>query len=56
MIEAKIVRGWLRAMEDVGVDPKQVRIITTPNAEAARDAVNADDLNAFHERARMTGA
>jgi hypothetical protein len=54
MIEAKTVLGWLRAMEDVGVDLEQVRIITTPNAEAARDAVNADDLNAFRERARMT--
>lgn len=54
MIEAKAVLGWLRAMEDVGVDLGQVRVITTPNAEAARDAVNADDLNAFRERARMT--
>ncbi len=54
MIEAKTVLGWLRAMEDVGVDLEQVRIITTPNAEAARDAVNADDLEAFRERARMT--
>ncbi len=54
MIEAKTVLGWLRAMEDVGVDLKQVRIITTPNAGAARDAVNADDLEAFRERARMT--
>lgn len=54
MIEAKTVLGWLRAMEDVGVDLKQVRIITTPNAEAARDAVNADDLDAFRERARIT--
>jgi hypothetical protein len=54
MIEAKTVLGWLRAMEDVGVDLKQVRIITTPNAEAARDSVNADDLEAFRERARMT--
>jgi hypothetical protein len=54
MIEAKTVLGWLRAMEDVGVDLDLVRIITTPNAEAAREAVNADDLNAFRERARMT--
>lgn len=54
MIEAKTVLGWLRAMEDVGVDLEQVRIITTPNAEAARDAVNADDLDAFRARARMT--
>lgn len=54
MIEAKTVLGWLRAMEDAGVDLKHVRIITTSNAEAARDAVNADDLEAFRERARMT--
>lgn len=54
MIEAKTVLGWLRAMEDVGIDLKQVRIVTTPNAEAARDAVNADDLDAFRERARLT--
>lgn len=54
MIEAKTVLGWLRAMEDVGVDLNHVRIITTSNAEAARDAVNADNLEAFRERARMT--
>lgn len=54
MIEAKTVLGWLRAMEDVGVDLNHVRITTTSNAEAARDAVNADDLGAFRERARMT--
>lgn len=54
MIEAKTVLGWLRAMEDVGVDLDHVRIITTSNAEAARDAVNADNLEAFRERARMT--
>jgi len=54
MIEAKTVLGWLRAMEDTGVDLKHVRIITTSNAEAARDAVNADDLEMFRERARMT--
>lgn len=54
MIEAKTVLGWLRAMEDTGVDLKHVRIVTTSNAEAARDAVNADDLEMFRERARMT--
>lgn len=54
MIEAKTVLGWLRALEDVGVDLKHVRIITTSNAEAARDAVNADDLGMFRERARVT--
>lgn len=54
MIEAKTVLGWLRAMEDAGVDLKHVRIITTSNAEAARDALNADDLEMFRERARMT--
>lgn len=54
MIEAKTVLGWLRALEDVGVDLAQVRIITTSNAEAAREAVNADDLDAFRERARTT--
>ncbi|MGE0674994.1 MAG: hypothetical protein AB7O64_18275, partial [Methylibium sp.] len=54
MIEAKTVLGWLRAMEDAGVDLRHVRIITTSNAEAARDAVNADDLEMFRERARMT--
>lgn len=54
MIEAKTVLGWLRAMEDVGVDLQDVRIITTPNAEAARDVVNADDLVEFRNRARMT--
>lgn len=54
MIEAKTVLGWLRAMEDVGVNLEHVRIITTSNAEAARDAVSADDLSAFRERARMT--
>lgn len=54
MIEAKTVLGWLRAMEDVGIALEQVRIITTPNAEAARHAVSADDLEAFRERARMT--
>lgn len=54
MIEAKTVLGWLRAMEDVGVDLEQVRIITTSNAEAARDAVNADNLDAFRARARAT--
>ena len=54
MIEAKTVLGWLRAMEDVGVDLQHVRIITTSNAEAAREAVSADDLGIFRERARMT--
>jgi hypothetical protein len=54
MIEAKTVLGWLRAMEDVGIDLKQIRIITTPNAEAARDAVSADDVEAFRKRARLT--
>lgn len=54
MIEAKTVLGWLRAMEDVGIALEQVRIITTPNAEAARHAVSADDLEAFRERARTT--
>lgn len=54
MIEAKTVLGWLRTMEDAGVHLKHVRIITTSNAEAARDAVNADDLEMFRERARMT--
>lgn len=54
MIEAKTVLGWLRAMEDVGVALEQVRIITTPHAEAARHAVSADDLEAFRERARKT--
>ena len=44
----------INTMEDVGIDLTHVRIITTPNAEAARDAVSADDLDAFRERARLT--
>lgn len=52
MIQAKAVLGWLRSLEDVGVDLKEVRILTSANAEAAREAVDADDVAKFRERAR----
>lgn len=54
MIQAKAVLGWLRQLEEVGVDLEQVRIVTTGHAEAAREAVSADDLASFRERARVT--
>ncbi len=54
MIQAKAVLGWLRSLEDVGVDLGGVRIVTTSHAEAAREAVDADDVAQFRERARAT--
>lgn len=54
MIQAKAVLGWLRSLEDVGVDLNEVRIVTTAHAEAAREAVSADDVAKFRERARVT--
>ncbi|MFH1814397.1 MAG: hypothetical protein ABIF28_09565 [Pseudomonadota bacterium] len=54
MIQAKAVLGWLRQLEEVGVDLKKVRIVTTGHAESAREAVSADDLAGFRERARVT--
>lgn len=54
MIQAKAVLGWLRQLEEVGVDLNLVRIVTTGHAEAAREAVSADDLVSFRERARVT--
>lgn len=52
MIQAKAVLGWLRSLEDVGINLNDVRIVTSVNAEAAREAVDADDLVKFRERAR----
>jgi hypothetical protein len=54
MIQAKAVLGWLRSLEDVGVNLEGVRISTTSHAEAAREAVSADDVAGFRERARVT--
>lgn len=54
MIQAKSVLGWLRQLEDVGVDLKSVRIITTGLAESAREALRADDLIQFRKHARDT--
>jgi len=54
MIQAKSVLGWLRQLEDVGVDLKGVRVVTTRLAEAAREAVHADDVVQFREHARAT--
>ncbi len=54
MIQAKAVLGWLRSLEDVGVDLGWIRVITTAHAEAAREAVSADDVPSFRERARAT--
>ncbi|HRH85844.1 MAG TPA: hypothetical protein PLO41_03260 [Rubrivivax sp.] len=54
MVQAKTVLGWLRALEDVGVDLDGVRIVTTSHAEAAREAVDADDVSKFRGRARAT--
>lgn len=54
MIQAKAVLGWLRSLEDVGVDLNDVRIATASHAEAAREAVDADDPAKFRERARAT--
>jgi hypothetical protein len=54
MIQAKSVLGWLRQLEDIGVDIRHVRVITTRLAEAEREAVSADDILQFRERARVT--
>ncbi|WP_157649294.1 hypothetical protein [Burkholderia ubonensis] len=54
VIQAKSVLGWLRQLEDVEVDIKRVRVVTTGFAEAAREAVRADDITQFRERARVT--
>ncbi|KVM68082.1 hypothetical protein WJ61_25180 [Burkholderia ubonensis] len=54
MIQAKSVLGWLRQLEDIGVDIRRVRVVTTRLAEAAREAVRADDILQFRERARVT--
>jgi predicted kinase len=52
MIQAKSVLGWLRQLEEIGIDIKHVRVVTTGLAEAAREAVRADDIVQFRERAR----
>lgn len=54
MVQAKSVLGWLRQLEDVGVDIRDVHITTTRLAEAAREALRADDVAQFRERARVT--
>jgi hypothetical protein len=54
MVQAKTVLGWLRSLEDVGVSLGDVRVVTTSHAEAAREAVDADDIAKFRERARVT--
>lgn len=54
MIQAKAVLGWMRSLEDVGIELTAVRLMTTSHAEAAREAVDADDVLKFRERARAT--
>lgn len=54
MIQAKAVLGWLRQLEDTGIDLDSVKVHTVGVGDAARDDVEADKITAFRERARVT--
>lgn len=54
MIQAKAVLGWLRQLEDAGLDLDTVKVCTVGVGDAARDDVAADSIGAFRERARVT--
>lgn len=54
MIQAKSVLGWLRQLEDAGIDLATVKVNTTGVGDAARDDVAATTMAAFRERARVT--
>lgn len=54
MIQAKAVLGWLRQLEDAGIDLAEVKVHTIGVGDAARDDVAADSIAAFRERARIT--
>lgn len=54
MIQAKSVLGWLRQLEDAGIDLTTVKVNTVGVGDAARDDVAATTMAAFRERARVT--
>lgn len=53
MIQAKAVLGWLRQLEDAGIDLSSVKVHTVGVGDAARDDVAADSIPKFRDRARV---
>lgn len=53
LIQARTVLGWMRKLERIGADIRQVQVHTRENQETQRRLICADDPTGFREQARQ---